>query len=285
MEFVIVTGMSGAGKSQAIKTLEDLGVFCIDNLPASLIPTVADLCAHSERRIERVAFVIDVREGEFLRPLEEVLVTMRQRGHQVRVLFLEANDEVLLRRFSESRRPHPLAPQGSIFHGISLERQRMAQLKAAADIILDTSDLTVHDLRRLLVNTFHDARLGSKTTITLVTFGYRHGLPPEADLVFDLRCLPNPHFQEELRPLSGLDSKVLNFLLEDPSARSYLEHLWDFLCFMFPYYLQEGRAYLTIAFGCTGGRHRSVSTAAYLVRRFRAEGREVGVRHRDIDKE
>lgn len=285
MEFIIVTGMSGAGKSQAIKTLEDLGVFCVDNLPPSLIPTVADLCAHSEPRINRVAFVIDVREGEFLAPLEEVLVTLKGRGHAVRVIFLEAEDQVLLRRFSESRRPHPLAPQGSILHGISLERKRMAQLKSEADMVLDTSDLTIHDLRRLLESAFRDHRPGSKTTITIVSFGYRHGLPPDADLVFDLRCLPNPHFQEELRPLTGQDPEIAKFLLDDPRARSYLEQLWGFLRFAFPFYLREGRAYLTIALGCTGGRHRSVAAAEYLVGQFQAEGREVGVRHRDIDKE
>lgn len=285
MEFIIVTGMSGAGKSQAIKTLEDLGVFCVDNLPPSLIPTVADLCAHSEPRINRVAFVIDVREGEFLGPLEEVLVTLKGRGHAVRVIFLEAEDQILLRRFSESRRPHPLAPQGSILHGISLERKRMAQLKSEADMVLDTSDLTIHDLRRLLESAFRDHRPGSKTTITIVSFGYRHGLPPDADLVFDLRCLPNPHFQEELRPLTGQDPEIAKFLLDDPRARSYLEQLWGFLRFAFPFYLQEGRAYLTIALGCTGGRHRSVAAAEYLVGQFQAEGREVGVRHRDIDKE
>lgn len=285
MEFIIVTGMSGAGKSQAIKTLEDLGVFCVDNLPASLIPTVADLCAHSEPRIDRVAFVIDVREGEFLGPLQGVLTTLKQRGHFVRVLFLEAEDHVLLRRFSESRRPHPLALQGSVLHGISLERERMAELKTQADMVLDTSDLTIHDLRRLLVKSFRDHRPGSKTTVTLVSFGYRHGLPPEADLVFDLRCLPNPHFREELRSLTGHDPAVATFILEDPRARSYLEQLWAFLRFAFPFYLEEGRAYLTVALGCTGGRHRSVTAAEYLARQFQAEGREVGVRHRDIDKE
>ncbi len=285
MEFIIITGMSGAGKSQAIKTLEDLGVFCVDNLPASLIPTVADLCAHSERHVDRVAFVIDIREGEFLGPLHEVLATLRQRGHAVRVLFLEADDQILLRRFSESRRPHPLAPRGSILQGISLERQRMAQLKVEADMVLDTGDLTIHDLRRLLVSAFHDHRPGSKTTITIVSFGYRHGLPPDADLIFDLRCLPNPHFQEELRPLSGQNPEVAKFLLDNPRARSYLEQLWNFLRFTFPYYLQEGRAYLTVALGCTGGRHRSVAAAEYLVGQFEAEGHEVGVRHRDIDKE
>jgi RNase adapter protein RapZ len=285
MEFIIVTGMSGAGKSQAIKTLEDLGVFCVDNLPASLIPTVADLCAHSEQRIDRVAFVIDVREGEFLRPLQEVLATLKDRGHVVRMIFLEADDQVLVRRFSESRRPHPLAPQGSILEGISLERQRMAQLKTEAERVIDTSGLTIHDLRRLLVSTFRDHRPGSKTTITFVSFGYRRGLPAEADLVFDLRCLPNPHFQDELRPLTGLDAAVSKFLLEDPRVCAYLEQLWEFLHFALPYYLDEGRAYLTIAFGCTGGRHRSVSVVEHLVRRLHAEGLEVGVRHRDLEKE
>lgn len=285
MEFIIVTGMSGAGKSQAIKTLEDLGVFCVDNLPASLIPTVADLCAHSEQRIDRVAFVIDVREGEFLRPLLEVLATLRERGHAVCVIFLDADDQVLLRRFSESRRPHPLAPQGSVLEGINLERQRMAQLKSEADRVINTSGLTIHDLRRLLISTFRDYRPGSKTIMTFVSFGYRHGLPSDADIVFDLRCLPNPHFQEELRPLSGQDSAVVKFLLDDPRARSYFDELGKFLRFAVPYYLREGRAYLTIAFGCTGGRHRSVMAVEHLASQFQAEGQEVGIRHRDLDKE
>ena len=285
MEFIIVTGMSGAGKSQAMKTLEDMGVFCVDNLPATLIPTVADLCAHSERRVNRVAFVVDVREGEFLSPLEDVLATLRQHGHTIRVLFLEADDQVLLRRFSESRRPHPLAPQGSVLRGISLERERMASLKAEADMVVDTSDLTIHDLRRLVVAAFRDDRPGSKTAISFVSFGYRHGLPPDADLVFDLRCLPNPHFREELRPLTGRDPKVAKFLLDDHEAQSYLEELLTFLRFALPYYLREGRAYLTIALGCTGGRHRSVSAAEFLAGQLQGDGREVGVRHRDIDKE
>jgi UPF0042 nucleotide-binding protein len=285
MEFIIVTGMSGAGKSQAIKTLEDIGVFCVDNLPSALIPTVADLCAHSERHIDRVAFVIDVREREFLGSLHDVLAILRSRGHTVRVLFLEADDPILLRRFSESRRPHPLAPQGSILQGICLERQRMAQLKSEADMVLDTSDLTIHDLRRLLVSAFHDHPPGAKTTITIVSFGYRYGLPPDADLVIDLRCLPNPHFQEALRPLTGQDPEVAKFLLDDPRAQSYLDQLWNFLHFAFPFYLHEGRAYLTIALGCTGGRHRSVAAAEYLVNQFQAEGHDVAVRHRDIDKE
>ncbi|MGH7478104.1 MAG: RNase adapter RapZ, partial [Candidatus Methylomirabilales bacterium] len=258
---------------------------CVDNLPATLIPTVADLCAHSERRVNRVAFVVDVREGEFLGPLEDVLATLRQHGHTIRVLFLEADEQVLLRRFSESRRPHPLALQGSVLRGISLERERMASLKAEADMVVDTSDLTIHDLRRLVVAAFRDDRPGSKTAITCVSFGYRHGLPPDADLVFDLRCLPNPHFREELRPLTGRDPKVAKFLLDDHEAQSYLEELLTFLRFTLPYYLREGRAYLTIALGCTGGRHRSVSAAEFLARQLQGDGREVGVRHRDIDKE
>jgi RNase adapter protein RapZ len=285
MEIIIVTGMSGAGKSQAIKTLEDVGIFCIDNLPASLIPTVADLCAHSAQRIDRVAFVSDAREGEFLGPLQEVLAALRERGHAVRVIFLEANDQVLLRRFSETRRPHPLAPQGPVLQGIHRERQRMAELKAEAEMVLDTSDLTIHDLRRLLVGTFLNDRPGGKMTVTFVSFGYRNGLPPDADLIFDLRCLPNPHFRDELRPLTGRDTEVAQFLLDDPGAQTYLDQLWIFLRFALPYYLNEGRAYLTIALGCTGGRHRSVSAAEYLARRFQTEGHEVGVRHRDIEKE
>src|SRR3989304_213290 len=183
MEFIIVPGISAAGKSQAIKPLEDLGLFCVDNLPATLIPTVADLCAHSERRVKRVAFVVDVREGEVLGPLQDVLATLRQHGHIIRVLFLEADDRVLLRRFSETRRPHPLAPQGSVLRGISLERERMASLKAEADMVVDTSGLTIHDLRRLVVASFRDDRPGRKWEGTSDTQRLRLGLPPDADLV------------------------------------------------------------------------------------------------------
>lgn len=284
IDFIVVTGMSGAGKSAAIRCLEDLGFFCIDNLPVTLIPKVAELCAQSEKRIERVALVVDAREGRFLEGLFEILVDLRRSGHLVRIVFLDASDEVLVRRFSESRRPHPLAPGGSALEGIRAERERLAHLKAKADLVIDTSSFTVHEFRKLLGTSFLDLPSPQKTALSLVSFGYKHGLPVDADLVFDARCLPNPHFVERLQPLSGRAPEVIDYVLGFAQARGFIERLQEFLRFTLPLYVQEGKAYLTIAVGCTGGRHRSVVLADELARLLRAAGHEVSVRHRDVDR-
>lgn len=284
IEFIVVTGMSGAGKSAASRCLEDLGFFCIDNLPAALIPKVAELSAQSEKRIERVALVIDAREGRFLDALFDILGDLRRDGHQVRMLFLEASDEALVRRFSESRRPHPLAPGGSAQEGIRAERARLAEVKAKADLVIDTSNFTVHEFRKLLTTAFLDLPAQPRTVLSLVSFGYRYGLPVDADLVFDARCLPNPHFVEALQPLSGKAPQVVEHVLGFAQALGFLERVQDFLSFTLPLYVQEGKAYLTIAVGCTGGRHRSVVLAEELARRLRETGHEVSVRHRDVDR-
>jgi UPF0042 nucleotide-binding protein len=285
IDFIILTGMSGAGKSAAIRCLEDLGFFCIDNLPATLIPKMAELCAHSEKRIERVALVIDAREGRFLDALFDILVDLQREGHQVRMVFLDASDEVLVRRFSESRRPHPLAPGGSALEGIRAERERLGLLKAKADLVIDTSSFTVHEFRKLLATSFLDLPATSRTSLSLVSFGYRHGLPVDADLVFDARCLPNPHFVEALQPLTGLAPQVVEYVLGFAQARDFVERIESFLTGTFPLYMQEGKAYLTIAIGCTGGRHRSVVLVEELARRLRGSGHEVSVRHRDVERE
>ncbi len=285
LEFIIVTGMSGAGKTAASRCLEDLGYFCIDNLPAALIPKVAELCAQSEKRIDRVALVIDAREGSFLDVLEDVLADLRRSGHRVRMVFLDASDDALVRRFSESRRPHPLAPTGSASQGIQAERQRLGQLRAKADLIVDTSGFTVHEFRKLLATSFLDLPRSPRTVLTLVSFGYRHGLPVDADLVFDARCLPNPHFVSALRPLTGRDPAVKSYVLGFPQGRRYLEQITAFLHFALPLYGQEGRAYLTIAIGCTGGRHRSVVLAEALAEQLGGVGQQVSVRHRDVERE
>jgi UPF0042 nucleotide-binding protein len=285
LDVIVVTGMSGAGKSAASRCLEDLGFFCIDNLPATLIPKVADLCAQSEKRIERVALVIDAREGRFLDALFEILVDLRREGNQVRMVFLDASDEVLVRRFSESRRPHPLAPGGSALEGIRAERARLAALKAKADLVIDTSGFTVHEFRTLLATSFLDLPAPPRMVLALVSFGYRHGLPVDADLVFDTRCLPNPHFVETLRPLTGLAAGVKEYVLESVQARGFLDQLQIFLTFALPLYVHEGKAYLTIAIGCTGGRHRSVVLAEELAQRMRDMAYEVSVRHRDVERE
>ena len=284
IDFIVMTGMSGAGKSAASRCLEDLGFFCIDNLPVTLIPKVAELCAQSEKRIERVALVVDAREGRFLEGLFDILVDLRRDSHLVRIVFLDASDEVLVRRFSESRRPHPLAPGGSALEGIRTERERLAHLKAKADLVIDTSSFTVHEFRKLLATSFLDLPAPQRTALSLVSFGYKHGLPVDADLIFDARCLPNPHFVDALRPLTGREPQVVEFVLGFSQARGFVERIQEFLGFTLPLYVQEGKAYLTIAVGCTGGRHRSVVLAEELARLLREADHEVSVRHRDVDR-
>ncbi len=285
VDFIVVTGMSGAGKSAASRCLEDLGYFCIDNLPAALIPKVAELCVQSEKRIERVALVIDARERRFLDVLFDILMDLRREGHRVRMVFLDASDEALVRRFSESRRPHPLAPTGSALEGIRVERGLLAALKAKADLVVDTSGFTVHEFRKLLATSFLDLPVLPRTVLALVSFGYRYGLPVDADLVFDARCLPNPHFVEALRPFTGLAEGVRDYVLGSEESRAFLDRVQSFLAFAVPLYVREGKAYLTIAIGCTGGRHRSVVLAEELGARLRAAGHEASVRHRDIERE
>ena len=284
IDFVVVTGMSGAGKSAASRCLEDLGFFCIDNLPVALIPKVAELCAQSEKRIERVALVVDAREGSFLNGLFEILQDLRRDGHLVRVVFLDSGDEVLVRRFSESRRPHPLAPAGSAVAGIRAERERLAHLRTKADLVVDTSSFTVHEFRKLLATSFLDLNTSARTALSLVSFGYKFGLPADADLMFDARCLPNPHFVEALRPLTGQAPGVVEYVLGFAQTLGFLERTLAFLTFTVPLYVQEGKAYLTIAVGCTGGRHRSVVLVEELARLLREAGHEVSVGHRDIDR-
>ncbi len=283
-DFIVVTGMSGAGKSAASRCLEDLGFFCIDNLPVTLIPKVAELCAQSEKRIERVALVVDAREGRFLEGLFDILVDLRREGHLVRIVFLDASDEALVRRFSESRRPHPLAPGGSALEGIRAERERLARLKAEADLVIDTSSFTVHEFRKLLATSFLDLPAPQRTSLSLVSFGYKYGLPVDADLIFDARCLPNPHFVDTLRPLTGREPQVVEYVLGFAQAREFVARIQEFLRFTLPLYVQEGKAYLTIAVGCTGGRHRSVVLTEELARLLRETGHEVSVRHRDVDR-
>ncbi len=284
LDFIVVTGLSGAGKSAASRCLEDLGFFCIDNLPAALIPKVAELCAQSEKRIERVALVIDAREGRFLDDLFATLSDLTREGHQVRVVFLDASDEVLVRRFSESRRPHPLAQGGSALDGIRAERARMAHLKARADLVIDTSSFTVHEFRKLLATAFLDLPPAPRMSLALVSFGYRYGLPVDADLVFDARCLPNPHFIDALRPLTGHSAGVIDYVLGAAPTQGFLDQVQAFLHFALPLYVHEGKAYLTLAVGCTGGRHRSVVLVNELARRLREAGHEVSIRHRDVER-
>jgi RNase adapter protein RapZ len=281
--FIVLTGLSGSGKSQAIRALEDLGYFCVDNLPTTLIPTLAKLSLRAGGDIEKVAIVVDVREGEFLSSFPKIFRRLRKMPRLNPVLiFLEATNAALVRRFSETRRPHPLAPNRSVSEGIREERSRLNRIRAMADEIVDTSDMTVHELRQFFMGLSRD-RSRARLVITLLSFGYKHGIPVDADLMFDVRCLPNPHFVPGLRRRTGRDREVINFMERDESSRAFMDRLEDYLRYLVPYYVAEGKSYLTIGIGCTGGRHRSVMIAERL-RKALADisAARVRVKHRDI---
>ena len=282
--FIVVTGLSGAGKSQAIRALEDLGYFCVDNLPTQLIPTLAAL-SRSSPDLPKVAIVIDVREGTFLRQFPKAWAQLKAtRGLDPLLIFLEASHETLVRRFSETRRPHPLAHGRPIVEGLRSERRKMQKIRDLADEIVDTTHLTVHQLRERFLG-FSEARgQRQKLMVTLLSFGFKHGLPLDADLVFDVRFLPNPHFVDRLRPKTGRDRAVVSFLQRQPLTGEFLEKLTELLLFLVPQYVREGKSYLTIAIGCTGGRHRSVMIAEALAAPLaRLKGVRVQVRHRDVE--
>jgi RNase adapter protein RapZ len=283
--FVVITGLSGAGKSYAIKCFEDMGFFCVDNLPTTLIPTFADLVARSNHTITRVALGVDVREGEYLTHLLDTLGELRGRGHTLEVLFLEASEEALVRRYRETRRRHPLAADGNVVDGIRAERKALSTMREVADRIVDTSALTVHQLKDLLIETYVAPGQRTGLSVSLVSFGFKHGVPFDADLVFDVRFLPNPHFVEALRPLDGRDPRVRQFIIEHAESREMLRRLEDFLGFVLPAYQREGKAYLTVAVGCTGGRHRSVALVEELKGFLDRLGLAGSVIHRDIDRE
>ena len=280
--FIVLTGMSGSGKSQAIRALEDLGYFCVDNLPITLIPTLATLALRGGE-IDKVAIVVDVREKNLLTSFPTMFKRLRKmpRLHPV-LIFLEASHETLVRRFSETRRPHPLAHDRSVSEGIRDERKRMLPIRKMADEIIDTSDMTVHELRQFFM-ALSRGRGPAKLVVTLLSFGYKHGLPVDADLAFDVRCLPNPHFVPALRRRTGRDRGVVNFMERDKSTREFMDRLEEYVRYVVPHYIAEGKTYLTVAIGCTGGRHRSVMIAERL-RRALADvpGVTVRVRHRDI---
>lgn len=281
--FVILTGLSGSGKTQAIRALEDLGYFCVDNLPTELIPTMATLATRGDESIERVAIVVDVREKEFLTQFSKVFKRLRTMpGIDPVLIFLEASHEVLVRRFSETRRPHPLAPDRSVSEGIAEERDKLQHIRAMADQIIDTSSLTVHELRDVFMEMSHDGRARADMVVTLVSFGYKHGVPVDADLVFDVRCLPNPHFVEGLRRLTGRDAAVVRYMRKHQATHDFLDRLTSFLRFALPQYVREGKSYLTVAVGCTGGQHRSVMMVEALKKTLRGvPGVRLRVRHRD----
>jgi len=284
MRVVIVTGLSGSGKSTAIHVLEDLGFYCIDNLPVTLLPRFLELCESSEKPISRVALGIDLRERVSLRQYPDVFAELRSRGQRIEILYLEAADEVLLRRFSETRRPHPAADGGSIAQGIGTERERLTGLRELADQIIDTSASTVHDLREQLRQLLASAPAHTTLLVAVESFGYKYGVPTDADVMFDVRFLPNPFFLEEFRAKSGVEPEVAAFVLQRPEAERFLDQVSALLESTLPLYVREGKSYLTLAVGCTGGRHRSVAVAEELGRRLRAWGYTVHVRHRDLQR-
>jgi UPF0042 nucleotide-binding protein len=284
LNLVIISGLSGSGKTYALKAFEDAGYFCIDNLPPALLPTFVDLCNQQHSEIANVALGIDIRERAFFSDFVGILERVKALGHVVHVLFLEAREEVLIRRFSETRRPHPLLPHLPIVNGTRFEKERVAELRRRADRIIDTSDLTVHELGELLAKQFLREPTDRRLTISLMTFGYKFGVPYDIDLLFDVRFLKNPFFVPELKPLSGDDPLVRTFVLTDPDAVSLMKHLEDLLKFLLPLFQRERRSYLTIGIGCTGGRHRSVAVASRLRESLSSLGYEVGLKHRDIDK-
>jgi RNase adapter protein RapZ len=281
--FMVVTGLSGSGKTHAIHALEDLGYFCVDNLPTQLIPTFAELCTRGEAGLERVAIVVDVRERGFLSHFPPIYRKLRSvPGVEAKLIFLEANRSALVRRFSETRRPHPLAPDRSVAEGIDEERKKMLAIRAIADVILDTSNLTVHELRDVFGNMMRSEGGRADMVVNLLSFGFKHGAPSEADLVFDVRCLPNPHFVDRLRHLTGRDPKVVRFMRKHQVTKDFINRLTEFLKFALPHYVSEGKSYLTVAIGCTGGQHRSVMIAEALKRSLdHTPGVRMRVKHRD----
>jgi UPF0042 nucleotide-binding protein len=282
LQVVFVSGLSGSGKTTVMATLEDLGFYCVDNLPAQLTRQFFDLCAAARPPIRRVALAIDAREAAFLRGVPAAIDELRGRDLALRVLFLDCATDVLVNRYRETRRVHPLSPGGSVEEGIELERQLLGDIAALADLRIDTSELNVHELRETVARAV--AGQGRATVVNLVSFGFRHGVPRGVDLLFDVRFLRNPHFHPTLRPKTGLDPEVAAYALEEERGVGLLARLRDLLRFLLPLYEAEGKAYLTVAIGCTGGRHRSVAVVEALAPDLRRGGREVNVSHRDVEK-
>ena len=280
-QLVILTGLSGSGKGSVLNTFEDLGFYCVDNLPVALIPTFSELYVEGVE-IERAALLVDAREGEQIEKLPAIYRKLAAE-QPATLVFVEASDEVLIRRFSETRRPHPLSKGQNIREGISEERRRMTPIRRLADVIIDTSKFNVHELRQFIIDKFQNP--GSRPLlVSVVSFGFRYGIPSDADLVFDVRFLPNPHFVPKLRPFSGKDPRVARYIRSFPQTGEFLRRIESLLTYLIPHYIREGKSYLTVALGCTGGRHRSVALAEVIRRYLQQKKYSAKVVHRDIDK-
>ena len=281
-ELVIITGMSGSGKASALKAFEDLGFYCVDNLPVELIPRFAELAVQSAE-IQRTALVVDVREGSKLDQLPGILKSIK-RLIPAKVIYLQASDASLLRRFSETRRPHPLGTDAPVKAALREERRHLKPIRAIADLVIDTSKFNVHELRAHVTEEFKQQASDKNILVSCVSFGFRHGVPQDADLVFDVRFLPNPHFVPEFRPLSGRDARVAKYIRSFPQSREFIKRISELLVYLLPHYISEGKSYLTISFGCTGGQHRSVMIAEDVSKALRKAGYRVKVVHRDSPK-
>lgn len=284
LRLIIITGLSGSGKSTAARALEDEGFFLVDNLPAVLLPGLLDLSRQSRLDNSDIAVVLDIRNRDFLEGCEPVFKVLSQKGHKIEIFFFDATDEVLLRRYSETRRCHPLSKTIGVLDAIALERKMLSGLRQAATMVTDTSELSPHQLRARVVQVVRGEKEAGKVSVLLQSFGFRYGLPAGSDLVMDVRFLPNPYFVPELRAFSGLDQAVRDYVLSDPLCKSFLDHLQKLFHFLLPQYQKEGKTYLTISIGCTGGRHRSVSVVERLRPWIAGEGMTVKVLHRDVEK-
>lgn len=286
MRFVVVTGMSGAGKASAMKILEDEGYYCVDNLPVRLIGKFMELVAMPASDITKIALGLDVRSDKPFAYVEEVLQELKDKGYQYEILFMDASDEVLIRRYKESRRAHPLAPEGRVEDGIQKEREILKGIKQKADYVIDTSRLLVRELRQELIKIFQENKNYNSLMISVTSFGFKYGIPTDADLVFDVRFLPNPYYVDELKHLTGNDKPVQDFVMSYPQTKEFLDKLVDMISFLIPYYVKEGKNQLVIAIGCTGGRHRSVTLANALYNRLLGKG-DYGIQlyHRDINND
>ena len=284
MKLIIVTGVSGAGKSQAVNILEDIGFFCVDNLPPVLIPKFLEMCKMSEEKTEKVAIVVDTRGGKFFDASTDVLATIEEAGYNYEILFLEASDNALIKRYTLTRRRHPLALNEKVTDGIQRERKKLEVLKKRANYVIDTTNLSVKQLRQEILNIFEDGGYFEGMFIQIMSFGFKHGIPSDVDLVFDARFLPNPYHVDALRDFTGKDEKIKEYVMQFKETEIFLQKLVDYLEFVIPEYIKEGRSQLIIGMGCTGGKHRSVVITEELSRRLNNNGHKVQFVHRDIEK-
>jgi len=282
MNLVIVSGLSGSGKSSAINILEDLGYYCVDNLPPQLISTFLNLCKKSSTKIEKVALGIDIREGEFLNNIHDEVKILKKSGNKIEYLFLDASDQTLIKRYKESRRIHPLALKGNLPEGIKRERLALKRIRENSGHVIDTSKLSVHQLKQIVKDIFGKSQK-EKLILNFSSFGYKFGIPSDPDIMLDVRFLPNPYFNEKIKKFNGLDPKIKKFVLNGSESRVFLDKLIDFLDFLFDKYILEGKSYLTVAIGCTGGKHRSVVIVEELKKSFKKLNPNIS--HRDINKE